>query len=928
MADYENPAYSVTINQGTGDARVSYTFKFDETLRKQPINSFLNKNGVYCGENAPQSVLTSYSTLKFDGLGTDIKNKEWHLLPHKVEGTCNMRIFGVWQTSLTAIRTAFRWTGLDDDFVTAWNDLPLDYQSSGTNIPAHYNPLTNSSTGTSYSVGIGINTIYQYTPLLNLKFRSIILYPVFHFVTQTITRKDNGYLYFNSGDGTVISYSWADIKPADKTPKGRYYDDIAPLFTNKYRIVSTSENSVTIQYCAGVTVTPYIGESNKTYNPQTDSYGNETGEVVYGDRQSFAGLTTTGDSHPAASRALGIAFLCEYYVPELNSVIYATPAGVMFAGYGTIPRPINQSFAFGNHYQTTGTGADVDSVHPYFNPSLSYMTHQYNTVINNNINIVDEVAMISERTEGSNPYIVLPGTHLNSSGVFSSVFEGSNSTAPTSANANNLKQVNGNVSEVFPYMRGYGDYFNPQCVDGYTITELWATIAGFGVFVAADLATAKVANLKTIYSNNHLYCGYMDSNFVTNGTMMQGDDISSLPQTRLEDLIRETPYKPVSPITPPTPGGEDDPENPPSPSGKSEAKITGDDVSGVAMRDYTAAGIQYYQMTPGNVEEFVNILWGQPKSFYDAIQIAGRQNTSIFDYIASLRAYPFGISTVAGAGSSSKIFMGTGAEFKKVDGTEYNVKTLPAPFVSGSMCVFSLDEIPGWRNNFLDYSPYTKLALYLPYAGTIDLDTQQVAAFSEISTATLRVEFAIDFTSGTLTYFVRTDGGYLVAVKNIKVGVDMPVGGNDNIQQSVNMLRSTYDNAKTLIGGTASLVVSAASKNVAGLASAALTAPFTIGEMALNSSMSGRAVPVNCLPSSGSLSATYMGQSPFLTVYRQKIANPSNYGHAIGYKTESTHTIGEVTGWTIVRNPDLTGINATEGEKQIINEILTTGFYA
>lgn len=925
MADYENPAYSVTINQGSGDASVSYVFKFDETLRNQPINSILNTNGVYCGENAPQSVLTSYSTLKFDGLGSDIKNQEWHLLPKKVEGTCNMRIFGVWQTSLTAIRTAFRWTGLDDDFVTSWNALPLDYQSSGTNIPAHYNPFTNSSLGTSYSVGTGINTIYQYTPLLNLKFRSIILYPVFHFVTQTITRKDNGYLYYNSADGEVNSYSWADIKPADKTPKGQYYDNIAPLFTNKYRIVSTSGNSVTIQYCAGVTVTPYIGESNKIYNSNTDSYENETGEIVYGDRQAFSGRTTTGGNTPAVNSALGIAFLCEYYVPELKSVIYATPAGVMFRAYNYRTSPVNQSYSFGANFQTSGTGSAVTSVHPYFSVNAP-IEYQYNTVISPNSNTVDEVVMISERTEGSNPYIVLPGTHLNSSGVFSSVFEGSNSTTPTSSNANNLKQVNGNVSEVFPYMRGYGNYFNPQCVDGYTINELWATIAGFGVFVAADLETAQVANLNTIYSNNRLYCGYMDSNFVTNGTMMQGDDISSLPQTELEDLIRETPYEPVTPI--PTPGGEDDPENTPSPSGKSEAKITGADVSGVALRDYTAAGIQYYQMTPANVEEFVNILWGQPKSFYDAIQIAGKQNTSIFDYIASLRAYPFGISRIAGAGSSSKIFMGTGAEFKKVDGTEYTVKTLPAPFVSGSMCVFSLDSIPGWRNNFLDYSPYTKLSLYLPYAGTIDLDTQQVAAFSEISAATLRVEFAIDFTSGTLTYFVRTDGGYLVAVKNIKVGVDIPVGGNDNIQQSVNMLRSTYDNAKTLIGGTASLVVSAASKNVAGLASAALTAPFTIGEMALNSSMSARAVPVNCLPSSGSLSATYMGQSPFLTVYRQKIANPANYGHAIGYKTESTHNIGDVTGWTIVRNPDLTGINATEGEKQIINEILTTGFYA
>lgn len=890
----------------------------DAVWELSPLNEPWVNAGCYAGAiPANGSDIGTYSVATWSGWNKDSvysDMRDMSIRHYEGSSQQNLRFMAKYNSgSFIVPRQYFNWTNLREPTVTAVRDA-IPNRNEVTNY-AEYDPYRRQNK--TVSAFGNSNSPLNVAPLEYLQINNLILVP--RFIIKEIE-------YYNFDDvaggyqavdipATATLYSWADIKPADNTPAGENYD--ADLFETGWKeITPVHEDGRRFQFCCGVYVIPYYGKSSNSYNPTTDTYTagtNPDDGKVYSDRQVFGSVASETDEYPIINTTTNMTRPClmvmtESYNTVTGGLTYSTPTGIMFTNVvpsGNISANIlalQPSWSLLSNFQT-------------FSATTQWTSHFFT----GNRDTSNLYADLDPSTSNTSPDLSIP-TKIDFDVNISHLYDISDLGTTVRHYIPNDNPI------AFSFAKNNRNVTATNCAF-FAINSLWHTIASLGCYVADDVTAAQKA--PTGYytgNNNHMYLGHMDANGITDGIMLQGGEIPSSVQAGIDDIIAGTPYTPIKP-TPPTPS-DTDPTNPPVPSGKAEPKITGDNVNGYQNREFHASSNSYYYLTDAELKNFIDILWGQPASFYEAIQIAGKQTASIFDYITSLRLYPFDINVLFTQHSLSPIFMGTGATLLLTDSTEAQLQKLTDYIHYTTLCTFDLSEFTGWRHNFLDYSPYTKVSLYLPYAGTMDLDCQMISAFSDIASCTITVDFAIDLQSGVLTYYVLADSSYLLATQNVKVGIDIPLNGNDSLQQSINMVRNTYSNATRLLAGASGIAVNTMSGNIAGVASEALTAPIGIAEMALNTSLASRQIPVNTMPTSGSISSMIAGQDPFITIYRQKIANPANYGHAIGYKTESTHTISDLSGWTICRNPDLSGISATEGEKRLIADILTTGFYA
>lgn len=452
------------------------------------------------------------------------------------------------------------------------------------------------------------------------------------------------------------------------------------------------------------------------------------------------------------------------------------------------------------------------------------------------------------------------------------------------------------------------------------------TIIGIMPRVGRGYDTTNIANYG--YTENVIWATYVTEDNEFTATLITGDLSDDEFKAKLRpwqydvDEWADNDYteEDLPPYEPDGPG--------PTPQ-ETEPKYPGYPTLGSATRYVPTAGVNFYALNNSLVSTFVQRLWSQPKNFYEAIQIAGNQVDSIFDYIQSFRYYPlrYDFST----NTTYPVIFGTGAVLKDSDGTTnfqlseaYPIQTTVA---AGEWNLS--DPIYHWRNNFLDYSPYLKMSIYLPFAGTIELSPEAVASHSDISAATITLLASFDIETGTITYYVINQDNVLLAQKTAKVAIDLPLSGNNSAEQSAAILRAQFATVKQLLGAGTSIAAGAATSGLAGAATGAVSTISSLGDMYLQNSLAQRAVPVEVQGMGGTFSALAGGQYPYITINRQKVSNPPNYAHTTGYLVEGTYKISSLNGFTVCRNVDVNGIGqATDKEKAQIKQILESGFYA
>lgn len=79
---------------------------------------------------------------------------------------------------------------------------------------------------------------------------------------------------------------------------------------------------------------------------------------------------------------------------------------------------------------------------------------------------------------------------------------------------------------------------------------------------------------------------------------------------------------------------------------------------------------------------------------------------------------------------------------------------------------------PQFGDSFLDYNPYTKFELYVPFCGTVELNP------ADILNRTLNVKLVVDFDTGTCTAYVLANN-LCIETLNGSLAIDIPVTGTD-----------------------------------------------------------------------------------------------------------------------------------------------------
>ena len=319
---------------------------------------------------------------------------------------------------------------------------------------------------------------------------------------------------------------------------------------------------------------------------------------------------------------------------------------------------------------------------------------------------------------------------------------------------------------------------------------------------------------------------------------------------------------------------------------------TPSDVSvGTTIYDALLTGnTAYYLLSPAELNKFWELFWGIP----DIQTILLNSLTGMFESLSKcvlgVQLFPFNMSeyctTVTSAPVVGRYVLDTNLPRITSFRTELDMGSFDFGTYKNKQKHFGTKDKP----HFLDYTPYTKFELYLPFVNNvIELDTN-LWQYS-----TLNITLSVDLTTGRGLYKLKRNTIPLQFI-DCKVGIDVPFVLDDMI--------STVSNA------TKGIVKGAVTGN----------AMEAIGNINF---------PPLDIHSEISDSTSYLASLRARVTISQPIPRyPKTFAKTIGYKTFTTKKLGDVKGFAIIDNPVLNmSDNMTSQEYDMIITKLKEGVY-
>ena len=285
-----------------------------------------------------------------------------------------------------------------------------------------------------------------------------------------------------------------------------------------------------------------------------------------------------------------------------------------------------------------------------------------------------------------------------------------------------------------------------------------------------------------------------------------------------------------------------------------------------------------FHMTKERLVQLGQFLWGS--SIFDEFSLI---NNNPIENIISCKAIPYAIS-----GTTQEITLGnvkTGVNGEKISQNFSKQKI-------GSVAIAE------HYHNFLDYAPYTNVIIYLPYIGFKELDASLVMG------KTIRIEYTLDVITGGCLAQIYVGKIRLYEFTG-NIGVDISITASNRAQ-----VESAYINAGV------GVVSSAMSGNVTGAVNS------IIGAATSQYHYSGTGNPSpSCVASTN--------RTCYVVIDRPQYQPLKAFNHTRGRMCCLSKTIGSLKGYTVCDgNVDISGISATDEEKEEIVNILSTGFFA
>lgn len=232
-----------------------------------------------------------------------------------------------------------------------------------------------------------------------------------------------------------------------------------------------------------------------------------------------------------------------------------------------------------------------------------------------------------------------------------------------------------------------------------------------------------------------------------------------------------------------------------------------------------------------------------------------------------------------------------------------------------------------------DYEPYTKMTLYVPFCGTVELP---MATFMG-HTITLRLN--VNYRTGEIEALIFNDEilwGSLVGT----AAIELPLSGNKSMEYIQRKLQLDneksdikFDGMKSVLGNLTGASISAFKGNIAGAAFQGASAAL---DFLHSSDLYGRVnYEIEHTPNKiasiqkGNTSISQMNvMYPFILIQRPTMIDGYSeevFAKINGHATLQIKNLKELRGYTEAANPLLDGISCTETEKEMILNALQDG---
>lgn len=406
-----------------------------------------------------------------------------------------------------------------------------------------------------------------------------------------------------------------------------------------------------------------------------------------------------------------------------------------------------------------------------------------------------------------------------------------------------------------------------QCTDGYAL--------GNDAIYTYDSSLISV-----VLPENNDPGFFVRENIASYGISVLSDN------TRLAEIIND--YFTANPPQP----APIQPTDPYSPGGTSEGEIGGsgdfDDTSEpIDFPSLPTIGavdsgfITIFNPTLAEVKSLATYMWNNP----------------LFDLTTWKKIFADPMDAILGLSLIPVTIPDAGARAINVGNiaTDVTMNVAAAQFIEIQCGSINVNEYWG---AYLDYSPYTKVEIYLPYCGTHQL------SIDDVMNKTLEVRYHVDILSGACCAYVKCGESVLYTFLG-QCSSSIPIAAND---------------FTSVINGVLSAAVSIGSM----VATGGLSAPLAVPQLA---STAVNAMKEN-VEKSGAISGTgglLAIQKPYIILTRPRQALPENQNAYTGYPSFITAVLGDLSGYTEIEQIHLHDVPATGEEIVEIEKLLKTG---
>ena len=365
-----------------------------------------------------------------------------------------------------------------------------------------------------------------------------------------------------------------------------------------------------------------------------------------------------------------------------------------------------------------------------------------------------------------------------------------------------------------------------------------------------------------------------------------------------------------------------DPDNPYYDGGTSETgggegsfDDSSDPIDFTQLPTVSAVGsgfVGLFSPTIAQLNNLANYLWNNELDWAQLVKLVANP----IDLLISLTIVPIKPQTTT-AEDIKVGFINTGVSVNKVVNqyVKFNCGTL---------------TVDRYYDSALDFSPFTKISIYLPYIGQRQLNADEVVGNE------LEIEYNIDLFTGACVAEIKVAGTVLYSFEgNVATQIPLVAESFDRLGQAIIGAVATV--ATVAMSAGAGAAAAGAESTAAGASTSAAAgagAKAAGGELAKAApklASAGANTVVSSKPTvthAGSASAN-IGQMSQKTPYliyeipRQSLAE--SYQVFNGLPSNITATLGDLSGFTQVERIHLENIPATSGELTLIENALKTG---